>query len=69
MPACNVHVTELKKGDIVTLSFQFNTRKVTAANITIHRVRTDISWEFIVDNYANSKSQNQYANGMYNRNC
>eukprot|EP00026_Physarum_polycephalum_P001524 Phypoly_transcript_01526.p1 GENE.Phypoly_transcript_01526~~Phypoly_transcript_01526.p1 ORF type:complete len:780 (-),score=98.01 Phypoly_transcript_01526:986-3034(-) len=52
VPAKNVEVPiPLTGGDVVTFSFEVNARRDLPVNPKIYRIRTDVSWPEIVQNY------------------
>lgn len=54
--AQNVQV-EVKTGDVVTFSYESNSRRDAPVNPTIYRVRTDLSWDDVVLNFRKEKRQ------------
>jgi hypothetical protein len=41
----------VKKGDVVTFSYDNYSRHAVPVNAKINRIRCDVSWEEIVENY------------------
>ena len=54
VPAQNVHVAA-QLGDVVTFSYESNSRRDAPVNPVVYRIRTDLDWDDLVLNYAKEK--------------
>eukprot|EP00026_Physarum_polycephalum_P001387 Phypoly_transcript_01388.p1 GENE.Phypoly_transcript_01388~~Phypoly_transcript_01388.p1 ORF type:complete len:627 (+),score=98.80 Phypoly_transcript_01388:211-1881(+) len=54
VPAQNVHVAA-QIGDVVTFSYESNSRRDAPVNPVVYKIRTDLDWEDVVLNYAKEK--------------
>jgi hypothetical protein len=51
VPPDNVHVSRIAVGDVVTFSYNHHSQRHIPANPTVFKIRTDISWEDVVQLY------------------
>jgi hypothetical protein len=49
-----VHVA-VQIGDVVTFSYESNSRRDAPVNAVVYKIRTDLDWEDVVLNYAKEK--------------
>jgi hypothetical protein len=59
--SADVRIPKPSIGDVVTFSFDNYARRDLPVNPKIYRVRTDISWDDVIHNYAKEK---HYVSGM-----
>jgi hypothetical protein len=59
-------VEGIKEGDVVTFTFDNYSRGVIPVNPSVTRVRTDISWEQVLNDYANDFSKLSTTSGIHN---
>jgi hypothetical protein len=62
VPPADVLIPNVSIGDIVTFSFESGSRRLLPLNPRICKIRTDVSWEDVVNNYAEEK---KYITGLY----
>lgn len=56
MPLSNVLLPNLPAiGDVVTFSFESQARKDIPVNPVVYRIRSDVAWEDIVNNFLKEK--------------
>ena len=60
VPACDIHIPTPKVGEVVSYSFEGHARRDMPVNPKIYRVRTDISWDYVVHNIVREQ---QYLSG------
>lgn len=62
--ADDVLISTPSMGDIISFSFESNSRRELPVNPKIFRVRDDLSWSDVVSNFQKDR---QYLNGMNNK--
>lgn len=55
--------TKCKKGDIVTFSYDRYAQDATPINVRVHRIRQDVTWEFIIYDHLKKVPKPQQFNG------
>ena len=61
VPWHNVHMSSVVEGDVVTFSYELQSRRELPLNPIVHRKRLDLEWDDVVDNH--NKDQ-RFLNGM-----
>ena len=54
-----------RKGDIVSFSYQNFSKNELPADPHVYRIREDLNWKDVVQNYLEQASQPNFVNGMF----
>ena len=54
-----------KKGDIISFSFQNFSKNEVPVDPQLYRIREDLTWKDVVQNFLDQVSQPNYINGIY----
>lgn len=55
--------TKCKRGDVVTVSYDRYARNAIPVNPKVYRIRSDITWEFVLQGHSKQLPKAQYLNG------
>lgn len=63
--SCIIEFSKLQKGDIVTFAYESWTRKTLPTNPKIFRIRKDVLWDHILNQFEKKSEKEQFLNCMY----